>query len=177
MGANYRAILSDSTQNAIGLSSSFLMGGTSRIFNTQGDLVAPNYASMFQGSTTSLNNAIRYDEFGSSANLGAWTGTNAIGLHSGRSCSNWTAVQINPLQPCERGGILFNTASWVTTGANSNYMQPLRLYGISEKITVVPEPASLLFAGIGIVGLLLKRRDIRSGNRYSRSWTTRAHQA
>lgn len=152
--APYRAILSDSTSDAINLTS-FLSGGGSPIYNTQGQLVSNSYANMFLGSATALVNPIRYDEFGNGVNLGSWTGTDSSGLHNGNSFSDWTGGP----GPGTRGGVLLTSSQWVNSGANSTHIQALRLYGISSMLTVpVPEPSSaaligLLGAGVsGVVG-------------------------
>ena len=154
MGANYRAIISDSTTSAIGLST-FLNGGNSPIYNTQGQLVSPNYASMFQGIATALNNPIRYTEYGVSATFGAWTGTDSNGIHK-FSRSNWTGASTLGT----RGVPNQTAAPWIDSGTN-NLNQALRLYGISEELTVpVPEPGTISLIALGVVlgGHTLRRR-------------------
>jgi hypothetical protein len=142
--APYRAILSDSTSDAINLTS-FLSGGGSPIYNTQGELVSLSYANMFLGSATSLVHPIRYDEYGNSVNLGSWTGTDWSGLYSGNSFLDWAGGP----GPGTRGGVLLTSSQWVNSGGNTTHFQPLRLYGISSMLSVpVPEPSSAALIGL-----------------------------
>jgi hypothetical protein len=88
------------------------------------------------------------------SHFAVYTGTLANGHHSN-----------NPLNS-------FSITIGNSGSTNSNWVQgpafpdliPLRMYGISEVLTVVPEPSSLLLAGIALIsvsafGWVRKRRD------------------
>jgi hypothetical protein len=128
-------------------------------FNTNGDRIATSGADLWSGS---LSIPIQYDENGSgTGNENAegefftWTGTDEAG------------ATLDPLGPPpvgeNAGAARFADANatnsqWMSKSTNPSDFQR-SLYGVSEKVTVVPEPSTalLLGSGLGLVGLVRRR--------------------
>jgi len=55
------------------------------------------------------------------------------------------------------GGAAFSDGRWINAGDNSR-SPAFHFYGLSEKLEVVPEPATLALLGLGGLGLLVRRK-------------------
>jgi hypothetical protein len=57
------------------------------------------------------------------------------------------------------GSTTFSTSNWLRDGGQNNFnTNSLRVYGISEQLTVIPEPSSLGLLLLGAAGLVARRK-------------------
>ena len=119
------------------LAPSRFVDGGEPIYNTRGELVAPNLTAMFAGAGTTLSNAAQYDQ-GGAANAGiVWTGTSSNGALSPTHCTNFST---NTDQ--QDGGIGSSDdlgPAWVAFGT-LNCINPARLYGLSAVVVAAHTP-------------------------------------
>ena len=114
------------------------------VYLADGTLVTSSTTSsgLWSGS---LDHAIDEDLSGSPlAYLAVFTGTTKSGVASIDPLGNFTNVMI--------GDTGLTTSRWVQSFAVPNYLSE-RMYGISQVLTVVPEPSSLWLAGAGFLGV------------------------
>ena len=118
-------------------------------------IVANNYGDMWDGAVDNRinrtqNNISRQGNFPNTPIWGSWTavwsGTNGSGATS--SALGTSTV---------RHGLMQDSLNmWITRSTSGDNTILLPMYGMSEVLTVIPEPSSLCLAGLG--GLLLLRR-------------------
>jgi hypothetical protein len=120
------------------------------VYNTHGDLVATSTNGLYFGS---LSAPVGYDQFGDLPHiLRVWTGSTEFG-------DGFATRELGTGGPII--GRPTNTDSrWLNlTGDNPNAKYPL--YGLSDAITVVPEPATIVpmaLAVLALAGLRCLRR-------------------
>lgn len=136
------------------------------IYNTRGELVAPNLAAMFAGAGTTLSNAVQYDELGVAHSGTVWTGTNADGTLAPTHCTNYST---NTDQQDGRIGYVDEAdLEWVEFGT-LNCINPARLYGLSAVVVAphtpgVPIPTlgawawAALVLALGVLTVSIRRR-------------------
>ena len=146
--ANWRPFMS-----MIGLSAEDHIAIAGPLFNTQGDLVATDKISFFNGGPNSLVNPIHYNINGTLVPSGTpvMAGT-SNGSHNGASCFGW-----------EDGSGTFSSVSYSTTTLYDNSSGSCGsggyIIGISPPIpwpmsqVAVPEPSTLLLGGISFLAL------------------------
>jgi hypothetical protein len=92
----------------------------------------------------SILNPINQDLSGTvSSNLAVYTGTTATGQHSSNPLDSFSITIGNSGK---------TNSTWVQGVAFPDLI-PLRMYGISQVLTAVPEPSSLLLLGTAIIGI------------------------
>ncbi len=149
----------------------FAIGSTSSAsaINNVGQTLTPVYlvdGTLVTTSTTStglwsgsLLNPIDEDVSGAlHKGFGTWTGTNSNGSSSGYSLGNFFGVTL--------GDSSETNHLWVQGGELSLTFLGERMFGISQPLTAVPEPSSLVLGGAAIIGVSAvawcrKRRDRR----------------
>ncbi|MEM6331359.1 MAG: hypothetical protein AAF790_14090, partial [Planctomycetota bacterium] len=122
----YRAVLSDSTGNAVDTT-----GIQGRVYNTAGQLLATDAADFFDGQ---LENPIGFDEFGNAVDPGQpafWSGVRPGGSIAFDTCGNWdlTASDLGT-----NAGTATQT-SWIFGPTIECVTNSARLLGISPAIT------------------------------------------
>jgi len=115
MGVNYFAIGSttsvDANANAV---------VSAPVYNLNGDLLATGFADMWDGS---LNNPIRYDEFGTPGFPDVWTGTQASGVaFAGQELGADPARTGLAIVPILDGLTTQTTARWMCPRSSSPFM-------------------------------------------------------
>jgi PEP-CTERM motif len=148
---NWQAIGSTSTVNAIthirtipGISGVYLPDGT---LVTQSD----GLTGLWGAATTNLNHAVDETINGVQISAQPWTGTQSNGTGIGIQDGVLGGINILYGFTEDQGG------GWVDhTPFFRNPIMPYPMYGISEVLTVVPEPSTGILAGIGsAIALLL----------------------
>ncbi len=147
VGVSWLALGSTATVDAIDHLATVFTDLSAPIYNQHGELVATNYADLWDGSLVS---AVRYTETGNTLALNAvWTGTDSSG-------------QVIPTFPLggNPGGAGYGSA----TSSSSLWLQTFRrgipiqynLYGVSSQLTVsaVPVPAAAWLFCSGLLGLI-----------------------
>ena len=134
------------------------------IYNARGQIVAARLSQMFAGGTTILKNPILYDEAGT-ANAGTvWTGTDANGALAPTHCTSYSTN--TTLQDGRIGSSDLSDSKWTELGT-LNCVNPARLYGLTDVITVPGTPAptlgslalgTLVLLLVGVAVKLLQRR-------------------
>ena len=127
------------------------------VFSMRGEVAASDTASSTGGLWSyphPLLNGIYTDLTGNALPTYVWTGTSPNGFTNTPEAMGDQSVVF--------GVAGYTNIAWVTAGALSNDFGPLPLYGISQTLTVVPEPASILLClsagGCGAVGAYARRR-------------------
>lgn len=135
---------STATENAIDLFSDaspiYLLDGTTQVSAT--------YALMWNGS---IDNAINISESGPDSgpiSVDPWTGTGKEGLA-------WE-FPLGSAVICRRGSTWSSGEQWISSG-DRGVTEIRELYGMSEELTVVPEPATMALLGLGALGLVFGR--------------------
>lgn len=127
------------------------MDGSTIFANNNADIwdgIAPNRLNRTQ------NNILRQGNFPNTPIWGSWTavwtGTNNDGTANSNPLGNVTNVR--------HGLMAAEQQFWVTRSSNNGSLYSLPLYAMSEELTVIPEPASLILLGAGSLMLLARRR-------------------
>ncbi|MHB8864343.1 MAG: PEP-CTERM sorting domain-containing protein [Pirellulaceae bacterium] len=135
------------------------------IYNSVGLKVADNGADMLDGT---LDNAVQYDQHGTSVATGyVWTGS----LSNGEAANGYevgsTGTLSVPLAATIIGAAGATDSTWIQVGPlvrNVPYLLnlelPFRVYGMSDVLTVVPEPATFVMWSLfaGVAGLVFWRK-------------------
>ena len=154
LGTTWKVIGSTSAVNA----AAHISVGPLPVYNLAGQLVANNSADLFDGS---IANGVHYAQDGSDCNVlcgqgNPFTGTNgngttAVGAELG--CTGDNCVNI--------GSFAATNGTWLAF-APRDPASPRPFYGISAELTVpttvVPEPASLLLFGAGLLAAAMRQR-------------------
>ena len=122
----YRAVLSDSTANAIDHTN--IQG---RVYNTNGDLLAVDAADFFDGT---LVNPIGYDEFGNAIDpmqSDAWSGVVAGGTVASFTCGNWDLDSIDLFTNSANAA----STNWLSGSSLQCVTDTARLLAIGPAIT------------------------------------------
>ncbi|MDT8391475.1 MAG: PEP-CTERM sorting domain-containing protein [Lentisphaeria bacterium] len=116
-----------------------------------GTVVAINYAQLWDGT---IDNAIAIDENGNAKSPSwAFTGTYIDGTNSGMGATR------NPLGVNEVSQAGSTLDQWIwRVNTSASYTNSLPMYAMSDPLTIVPEPSTALLAGLGLAGLVLRRR-------------------
>ncbi len=114
------------------------------VYNTRGELVAAKSSDFWSANHVGAMNADRNGTTGTSNVYVAWTPTLSTFRPFGHGNSTWYASNAN-------------TTNW-SAGSTIGSGSFLKVLAISDPITAVPEPSSALFAGIGLLGILRRRR-------------------
>jgi len=118
------------------------------VYNTQGQLLSFNPFYLWAGPLNA-NTAVQYDQTGSAVNGFVWTGSVVSGGEPVATTGN-ALGQANPTYGESNTG----SSAWLDAGT-APQGSPLHVYGLSSPIAVVPEPATLLLFGTGLLGLAL----------------------
>ncbi|MHB0960151.1 MAG: PEP-CTERM sorting domain-containing protein [Pirellulaceae bacterium] len=135
------------------------------IYNSVGLKVADNGADMLDGT---LDSAVQYDQHGTSVATGyVWTGS----LSNGEAANNYevgSAQYVGAPAATIIGAAAATDTSWIQVGAlqrnvtyfSPNLELPFRVYGMSDVLTVVPEPATFVMWSLfaGVAGLVFWRK-------------------
>jgi hypothetical protein len=134
LSATWRAVLSASHQNARDLTGRSV--NSAPIYNTQGDVVAINRAQLWDRSSN-LQNAVRYDQYGTSHVAPIASGSDETGVLVSEACADWK----------DRSGALGSgqgisdsvTKSWITDHKGSSCDSPyIYCLGIRPPATATP---------------------------------------
>ncbi len=129
---------------------------TGPVFNLGDELVASDFADMWNGS---IPFAIRFDEYGNIASDIVWTGSGPdgrkiLGLYLGGGMFDSTNI----------GSTSSLSSDWIDNSGNDS-VRVYGLYALSGELTVprtqIPEPAILSLFGLGLAALGLSRRKRR----------------
>jgi hypothetical protein len=123
-------------------------------FNMAGNLVATDNANLWNSNTATFPNTVNVDETGTSVANGqrVWTGTGNNGFGNANFLGQTAGANGS------YGVVQLGTGGWINAGGEPNTTS-YRVYGMSEMLTVVPEPSTYaLFAGLFGLGLILFRR-------------------
>lgn len=159
LGLFWRAVLSDSSQNA---NSIIPATDTDPIYATNGHRIADDFASLFSAT----QNSLAFDEDGDTVLHFVWTGSTDSGTANPMlTCLDWTSSDITDFAEFGRpkDGA---TNSHISTGLVTECSSQRALYGISTNKTLgvpaVPEPSSFLCVSLVGLGLAAWRRKKKS---------------
>ena len=145
MGVNWSAIASTPTVDAI---DNALVEAPVYLFDST--LVANGFADIWDGDIAS---PIFLDQFGNSAGaFDVWTGSGESGLGD-------PGLELGSTGGVATKGSPFSTDSQWIAFEDFNLTQANSFYAISQKLTVIPEPSSLLFCCCACFAGLRRRRD------------------
>jgi hypothetical protein len=134
LSATWRAVLSASHQNARDLTGRSV--NSAPIYNTQGEIVAISRAQLWDRSSN-LQNAVRYDQYGTSHVAPIASGSDETGVFVPEACADWK----------DRSGALGSgqgisdsvTKSWITDQKSSSCDSPyIYCLGIRPPATSTP---------------------------------------
>lgn len=115
------------------------------VYNFNGDLIATSLADFWDGT---LANAILYDQFAAAGFPDVWSGSD----QSGTAVVGSEMGSANP-----RTGLAnLGNSRWIDDTVNNDFI-PASLYGVSQQLTVVPEPSTALLLGLGLVVMTARR--------------------
>jgi hypothetical protein len=123
-------------------------------FNTAGSLVATDNANLWNSNTATFPATVEFDETGTlvTTDRRVWTGTNNNGFGNANFLGQASGSNAG------YGVVQLGTGGWINAGTEPNTTS-YRLYGMSEMLTVVPEPSTYaLLTGLFGLGLILFRR-------------------
>ena len=104
-------------------------------------------------------------------NVNVWTGTNGIGTEYATIRGGFGLGSSNTgmgFFPDPRGEVGFvpgsmDSYNWVETGGDvRSISDQYQMYGISELLTVCPEPSTLLASGLGILVIVVSSTSVKS---------------
>jgi hypothetical protein len=124
------------------------------VYNLAGVNIASGFADIWDGS---INAPILRDQFMNGAAAGPWTGTDPAGLRFANLRFVLGSSDSSPFPVY--GNHSTTNSTWIEQGANAeDRLRPL--YALSEKLTVVPEPATIVLGAllIGLVTAIHHRR-------------------
>jgi hypothetical protein len=110
-------------------------------------LVATGFADLWNGS---IGHTIGFEADGNN-NIGqavVWTGSDSNGNNAANGSHMGTAFP-------RTGYVLTTSAGWISDDNSLPNTELRRLYAISEELTVVPEPSSLVLAALSVIGFAL----------------------
>jgi len=120
------------------------------VYNLIGELIATGFGDMWDGS---IQNPIRYNEFGVPQSAAVWTGSNADGLAASNALGDRSG-------PVTLGLPYVSTSGWISGSGSPNEHITRNFYALSEQLIVpgvVPEPNALALALLGGIGVFLSR--------------------
>ena len=157
-GLTWSAIVSTTASNADDNSNTNPANTGLPIYNTAGQLVAANNATLWNGFSTALSDPVLYDEDGNNSHaIFAWTGTYVNGIaYSGETMGESDTIL---------GNLPATNSQWVYASFDPDTLG-FPLYGISSPITnPVPEPATFLLAAMAMLGIYCRHRFQRARRR------------
>jgi hypothetical protein len=140
LGVSWHAIASTASVNA---NKNAPFNSQIPVYNTLGALVANAASPLY---VPVLLNSMRGDQFGNSGLKYVWTGSNYDGNALHPLGGNYGAM--------DTLGFTSLNGWYNDGGATANNYIVFSLYGLSNPITVVPEPSALILLGIGAISLL-----------------------
>lgn len=123
------------------------------IYNLRGELVASNYADLWDGL---LAKPINFDQYGAAVSQAVFTGTSTSGTGiPDRQLGGPNGYRVQYGYSNAIGSGWTNANDWTGT------LTALHYYGISDTLAIpVPEPEAylMMLAGLGLVGFVARRR-------------------
>lgn len=148
------ALLSDSTRNA-----NSLISDSHPIYNTNGDRVADDFASLFSATLNNLDFDENGTQIANHTRVRAWTGSDRFGNATANDCLDWTVATAGAETGSFGSSILATENRHIEEFIDLSTLcnAQLTLYGISSNtVTAIPEPNSFLY--LGVVGLFVVGR-------------------
>ena len=151
LGLSWKALASTSFTNAQDNTGVFQADTTTvHFFNTNGDLLATSGSDLWDGMLTV---PLGLDENGSDPGSPdfVWTGTDGFG----------NSFNVLGSQIVTAGHKSQSNSGWINGCGLTDNTQLLRLYGISNKVTVVPEPSTATLFALGLAFVASRQRRPR----------------